>query len=203
MKKNGEAVAAFRATFPARLQAALPAAPSHTVAVWAMDESRLGLQTVRRRRLTARGTKPVGVQQQCFETFYLYGAVAPQSGDGYFVGMPKLNAAGFQRFLDEFAQARPHTLNILLVDNSRCHHAKAVVAPANVVLLFQEPYAPELNPAERVWQALKDVLAWERFPDLEALQARVVEIVRSWQADLLRSLTAYPYIMAAINALSP
>jgi hypothetical protein len=27
--------------------------------------------------------------------------------------------------------------------------------------------------------------------------------VRGWQADLLRSLTAYPYIMAAINALSP
>ena len=71
------------------------------------------------------------------------------------------------------------------------------------VLVFQEPYAPELNPAERVWQALKDVLAWQRFPDLAALQARVVEIVRGWQADLLRSLTAYPYIMATINALSP
>ena len=34
-----------------------------------MDESRVGLQTVRRRRLTARGTKPVGVHQQRFENF--------------------------------------------------------------------------------------------------------------------------------------
>jgi transposase len=203
MKKNAEAVLTFRDTFRARLQAVVPAAPSCTVAVWAMDESRLGLRTVRRRRLTARGTKPVGLQQQRFENFYLYGAIAPQSGDGYFLGMPKLNAAGFQRFLDEFAQARPDTLNVLLVDNSRCHRAHALVIPANVVLMFQEPYAPELNPAERVWQALKDVLGWERFPDLAALQARVVEIVRGWQADMLRSLTAYPYIMTAINALSP
>jgi transposase len=69
--------------------------------------------------------------------------------------------------------------------------------------VFQEPYAPELNPAERVWQALKDVLAWQRFADLAALQARVVEIVRDWPTDLLRSLTAYPYIIAAINALAP
>jgi transposase len=168
-----------------------------------MDESRLGLQTIRRRRLTARGTKPVGVQQHRFETFYLYGAVAPQSGDGFFVGLPKLNADLFQLFLDEFAKARPATLNVLLVDNSRCHTAKELVVPANVVLVFQEPYAPELNPAERVWEALKDKLAWQCFATLAELQAEVVKIVRGWETQMLRSLTAYPYIMAAVNALAP
>ncbi len=168
-----------------------------------MDESRLGLQTVRRRRLTARGTKPVGVHQQRFENFYLYGAIAPASGDGYFLGLPKLTSDLFQVFLDAFAAARPETLNVLLVDNSRCHTATDLVVPANVVLLFQPPYAPEVNPAERVWQVLKDELAWQCFADVSALQARVVEIVRGWEAELLRSLTAYPYIMAAINALSP
>ncbi len=168
-----------------------------------MDESRFGLQTVKRRRLTACGTKPVGSYQHRFENFYLYGAIAPRSGDGYFLGLPKLQADHFQRFLDAFARARPHTLNVLLVDNSRCHTAHDVQIPQNVLLLFQPPYAPELNPAERVWQALKDELAWQCFADLQALQARVVEIVRGWEAELLRSLTAYPYIMAAINALAP
>lgn len=173
------------------------------VTLWAMDESRLGLQTIRRRRLTARGTKPVGTLQQRFENFYLYGAIAPQSGDGYFLGLPKLTAAYFQRFLDEFAQARPTTLNVLLVDNSRCHTANELVVPANMILLFQEPYAPELNPAERVWQALKEELAWHCFADLAALQAQVVAIVERWDAALLRSLTAYPFITDAMNALSP
>ncbi len=168
-----------------------------------MDESRLGLQTVHRRRLTARGTKPIGRQQHRFENCYLYGAVAPASGDGYFLGLPKLNAALFQVFLDAFAKARPHTLNVLLVDNSRCHTAKELVVPANVVLLFQPPYAPEVNPAERVWQALKDELAWQCFRDLAHLQARVVEVVQAWDAAMLHSLTAYPFIMDAINALSP
>jgi hypothetical protein len=29
-----------------------------------------------------------------------------------------------------------------------------------------------------VWQALKDELAWQFFPDLSALQARVVEVAQ-------------------------
>jgi transposase len=196
-------VAVFRQTFADQLQAVLPVAPPLSVEVWAMDESRLGLQTIRRRRLTACGTKPVGSYQHCFKNFYLYGAIAPRTGDGYFLGLPKLDAAHFQVFLDEFARARPHTLNVLLVDNSRAHTASDLQVPANVVLLFQPPYAPELNPAERVWQVLKAALAWQCFPDLPALQARVVELVQAWDAVMLQSLTAYPLIMDAINALSP
>ncbi len=106
-----------------------------------MDESRITLQTVRRRRITARGTKPIGLHQHCFENFYVYGAIAPKDGDGYFLGLPTLNADMFQIFLDKFGTARPTTFNVLLVDNSRCHTAKQLVVPTNVVLLFQPPYS--------------------------------------------------------------
>ena len=159
------------------------------------------MQTIRRRRITARGTTPVGTIQHRFENCYLYGAVAPGSGDGYFLGLPRLTAALFQVFLDEFAQARPHTLNILLLDNSRCHTAHELRLPENLVLLFQEPYAPELNPIERVWRDLKDDLAWECFADLAALQARMVELVQAYDAATLQSLTAYPYVMDGIYAI--
>ncbi len=196
-------MAAFRQTFTEHVQAVVPANVSQPVAVWALDESRLGVQTVRRRRRTARGTKPLGTCQHRFENFYLYGAIAPRTGDGYLLGLPKLNADHFQVFLDEFAHARPHTLNVLLVDNSRCHTAHDLRIPANVVLLFQPAYAPEVNPAERVWQALKDALAWQCFADLAALQAQVVAVVQTWDAAMLQSLTAYPFIIDAINALSP
>ena len=192
---------AFQATFAERVAAQLPAERAQPVEVWAYDESRLGLHTIRRRRITARGTKPVGQLQQRFTNFYLYGAIAPASGDGYFLGMAKFNAAHFQRFLDEFAQARPHTLNVLLLDNSRCHTAQEVRIPENVVLLFQEPYAPELNPAERVWEHLKTALAWRCFASLEDLQAEIVRLVTDYDAETLRSLTAYPYIMHGINAV--
>lgn len=168
-----------------------------------MDERRVGLHTVRRRRLTARGTKPVGRHQPRCENCYVYGAVAPKDGDGSFLGVPKLSADVFQVFVDEGATARPDTFTLLLVDNSRCHTAKKLVVPAHVVLLFQPPYAPQVTPAERGWQALKDALAWQCFPDLAHVQAHVGKAVQAWEADMLRSLTAYPFILDAVNALSP
>lgn len=159
------------------------------------------MQTIRRRRITARGTTPVGTIQHRFANCYLYGAVAPATGDGYFLGLPKLTAALFQVFLDEFAKARPHTLNVLLLDNSRCHTAHDLAIPENIILLFQEPYAPELNPIERVWRDLKDDLAWACFADLAALQARLVELVTAYDSATLHSLTAYPYVMDGIYAV--
>jgi transposase len=195
-------VAAFRQAFTDQLQTVLPGPPDQAVEVWAMDESRLGLQTIRRRRITARGIQPVGIYQHAFRNFYLYGTIAPRTGDAYFLGVPTLSAAHFQLFLERFAAARPHTLHILLVDNSRTHTATGLRIPSNIKLLFQPPYAPELNPAERVWRALKDALAWQCFTDLPALQARVVTIVESWAADQLQSLTAYAYILDAMHALS-
>ena len=191
----------FQATFAERLEAKLPVARDKPVEVWAYDESRLGLHTIRRRRITARGTKPVGQLQQRFVNCYLYGAIAPASGDGFFLGLPKFNADQFQVFLNEFARARPHALTVLLLDNSRSHTAQAQRIPENGVLLFQEPYAPELNPAERVWEHLKTALAWRCFASLEELQAEIVRLVTEYEAETLSSLTAYPYIMHAVNAV--
>lgn len=93
IKKKVEAVATFRDTFADHLHAALPVEVTQAVEVWAMDESRLGLQTIRRRRITARGTQPVGTYQHAYSNFYLYGTIAPRSGDAYFLGVPTLSAA--------------------------------------------------------------------------------------------------------------
>lgn len=193
-------MADFQATFPERLQAVLPTTERRPVAVWAYDESRFGLHTIQRRRITARGTKPVGQVQQRFENFWLYGAIAPASGDAFFLGIPRLDGDYVQTFLDAFAQARPQTLNVLILDNSRCHTAAKLRIPENIVLLFQPPYAPEVNPAERVWLDLKSGLAWQRFATLPELQTEVVRLVEAYAAPTLQSLTAYPYIINALCA---
>jgi transposase len=172
------------------------------VKLWVMDETRLGLHTVRRRRITLRGVKPVGIHQQRFENLYVYGAIAPASGDSLFAIAKTMTSEKFQVFLNQFAEAHAETLNVLLLDNSGTHTAKTLEVPPNVVLLFQEPYAPELNPAERVWRALKDALAWERWWCLADLQDRLLELVGGWTDEMLQSLTSYPYIMAALSAQS-
>jgi transposase len=173
------------------------------VVLWACDQSRFGLRTIRRRRITRYGIKPVGRSQYGYANFWLYGAVAPATGDAFFYVLPKLDAEYMQVFLNELAEARPDTLNVLLVDNSGAHTAHELVVPSNIVLLFQPPYAPEVNPAERVWEDLKTDLAWACYASLQALQDHIVQVVEAYDAPTLRSLTTYPYFMAAVNALSP
>jgi transposase len=169
--------------------------------VFSQDESRVGLLTVRRRRLTACGVQPVGSVQHIFEWFYIYGAVAPTTGERFFLELPYLNADTFQLFVDAFAQAFPDSLNILLMDNSGAHTAHRIRWPENVRCVGLPPYCPELNPIERLWRDLKDDLAWQQFMHLDAQQNYVGDLLRAYDAPTLQSLTGYAYLVDAINAL--
>lgn len=170
------------------------------VELWAMDESRFGLQTITRRRLTLPGVKPIGSHQFEFANFYTYGVVAPRTGEGYFEARLTMNARDFEAFLHAFATEVPDRFHLILLDNARSHHAKSLLLPPNVALLFLPPYAPELNPCERVWQALKDRLAWRCFPSLLHLQDSLALLVEAFDSSALRSLIAFPFIS---NAFSP
>jgi transposase len=194
-------VSEFKTTIGERLQAVIPTTNRLPVQFFAHDESRLGLQTIRRRRISARGIKPVGPTQHDYANCWLYGCIAPQSGERFFLLLPTLNTDQMQLFIDEFATAHASSFNILLLDNAGAHVAKRLRLPANVAFVFQPPASPELNPAERVWQDLKDQLAWKTFADLEALQQEVVERLRAYDARTLQSLTSYPYLLEAIHVV--
>ena len=171
------------------------------IRVFSQDESRFGLLTIRRRRLTAHGIQPVGTVQHVFQWLYVYGAVEPTTGERFFPELPYLNAEGFQIFIDTFAAACPDSLNLLLLDTSGAHTAQRLMLPANVRLVFLPPYCPELNPIERVWRDRKDALAWRHFPNLDAQQDYIAQLLRGYQAATLQALTGYTYLVDAVHAL--
>jgi putative transposase len=143
----------------------------------------------------------VGVGQHVFEWFYVYGAVEPTTGERFFLELPYLNAEGFQIFVNAFAEAFPDSLNLLLLDNSGAHTAQRLTLPANVCLVCLPPYGPELNPIERVWRDLKDMLAWLHFSNLEVPQDDLATLLRAYEAATLQALTGYPYLIEAVHAL--
>ena len=67
--------------------------------------------------------------------------------------------------------------------------------PDNVTLIPRPPYAPELNPVERVWLYMR-----ERFPshhlhpDYDAALDAACDAWRKLTRERLRSLTAYPWL---------
>jgi hypothetical protein len=194
-------MAACQASCRHHLQQAIPPAHTRPSRVFSQDESRFGLLTIRRRRLTARGVQPTGSVQHAFEWFDGYGAGEPPTGDRFFLERPYLNAENSQIFVDLFAQAFPDSLNLLLLDNSGAHTAQPLTIPENVGLVFWPPYCPELNPIERVWRDLKDALAWLQFPNLEVQQDYVATLLRGYEAVTLQALAGYPYLVETIHAL--
>jgi len=166
---------------------------------WSQDESRFGLKTITRRVLTALGVKPIGAVQWIFKSFYLYGAVEPLTGENFFLEFSHLDADCFQLFLNQFSEAYPNSLNVLQLDNAPFHLAKKIEIPKNIVLIFQPPYSPELNPVERVWESFKDKLSWFKSNTIDGLRQEVDRIIQSVTESELASLTGYNFIINALK----
>ena len=103
---------------------------------------------------------------------------------------------------DEFSQAYPNSLNILQVDNGRFHKSKDLIVPENVILLFQPPYCPELNPIERLWEYLKADLKWSSFKSLEQLQEKVEQLLAELTLEVVASITGYSFILDALSVVN-
>ena len=110
------------------------------------------------------------------------------------------NIHGLNRY--ELSQGYPNSLNILQVDNGRFHKGKDLVVPENIILLFQPPYCPELNPVERLWEHLKADLKWSSFKTLTQLQTKVAQLWAKLTPEVIASVTGYPFILSALSALN-
>lgn len=163
------------------------------------DESRFGLKTLTGRRITLAGVKPIGEWQWQFQAFWLYGAVEPLTGEHFFWQFSHVDTDCYKQFLDKLATEYPDSLNILQVDNGLFHKAKRLRLPENVILLFQPPRCPELNPIERLWQHLKQDLRWELFDNLEQLQTKLDQLLASLTKEVVASLTGYDFILQALS----
>lgn len=162
---------------------------------------------IRRRRITARGTKPVRKQKPSYDSFYLYGAIEPETGQRFFVEQERLNSDGYQFFLDRFSRAFPHSLNVLILDNGSFHKAKKLRVPGNVEHIFLPPYSPELNPVERFWEEIKgqlscDQFTWSLHEHLSDLRQRMRVRLNEYANEAVASITSYQYLLNAASALS-
>lgn len=164
-----------------------------------VDESRFGLKGVRRRGLVLRGVRPIGKVRWRFEYFWVYGAVEPARGESQFWLFTHLDGECFEAFLQALSRAYPEELLVVQVDNGGFHRKSSMPIPDNVFLVFQPPYSPEVNPIERVWEHLKDQLAWKGFETLGALEAKVSEELVKLEAGRVRSLTGYPFLMDTLS----
>ena len=104
-----------------------------------------------------------------FTYLWVYGAVEPLTGEGFFYEFTHLDTVCFEKFLELFASKYNEDLPIIQVDKVGFHNSLNLSIPENVILLFQPAYSPEVNPIEKLWGYIKEQLKWLRFEQIEEL----------------------------------
>lgn len=184
------------------LESVTPNSSKNGLKYWCQDESRIGLKTIERKKITACGIKPIGKVQWNFKAYYLYGAIAPQTGESVWLEFSHLDSMCFQIFLDKLAAEYPEHLNVIQLDNGRFHLSSNLKMPENVLLIFQPPYSPELNPIERVWHYIKQELSWGIYDNLDALKEKVRTFIEELSTEKIASLAGWDYILSALATVA-
>lgn len=131
--------------------------PDQKVELWCQDETRIGQKGCRTRTWAEKGTRPTAPIDTRYENTYLFGAFCPSRDTGVALVLPKANTQMMQLHLNEISGQLPaHTHAAIIVDGAKWHDTPKLILPSNITLIKLPPYSPELNPAEKVWQFLKN-----------------------------------------------
>ncbi len=80
------------------------------------------------------------------------------------------------------------------LDNGRLHTAKSLEIPDNIVLVFQPPYCPQINPIERLWKEIKKKLKWDIFRDLNKLRDALKDILNNLSQQDIIDVTFWEFL---------
>jgi putative transposase len=91
----------------------------------------------------------------------LLGVINYETGKVYCEEHNKYDAVAFQSFLVNVLQEYPNGKIVMILDNSRVHHAKLLQTflsenAERFTLVFLPPYSPKMNIIEGLWGWMKD-----------------------------------------------
>jgi transposase len=91
----------------------------------------------------------------------------------------------FQAFVEQVLGPRLRPGQIVVMDNLSAHKAPAIrqsIEAAGATLLYLPPYSPDLNPIEKCWSKIKQIL--------RSLKARTAETLEAAMASALASISS-------------
>lgn len=120
------------------------------------DEARIGQKNGQTRVWAKKGTRPRRPADQRYESAYLFGAICPERGVGAALVLPWANVEAMQFHLDEISRhVRGNGHAVVLMDRAGWHTSDKLVIPKNITIILLPARSPELNPAENIWQYMR------------------------------------------------
>ena len=168
------------------------------------DEGRFGLLGTPRRCWAPRGTRPVVGARLERKFSYAFTAVSPHDGTMDSLILPWVNAETMSLFLAIVAERHADDFVVMVMDQAGWHIAGDLLVPENMRIVLLPPYSPELNPAEHVWETLReDCFANTVFTSLDAVENALSAGLVALESDPSRTqrLTGFDWITSiSLNA---
>lgn len=164
------------------------------------DEARFGRLSDPRRCWAPAPLRPMVPVALVREYTYAYGAVSPLDGALDWMLTPKMDTLNMSAFLDHVSRRHADDYIVMVVDGASSHTSHDLRIPANVALVRLPPYSPELNPAERLWEEIREKEFANRvFDSLGAAIAQAARGLKRLETmpEGLQSLTGWPWILGS------
>lgn len=111
--------------------------------------------------------------------------------------LPWVDTKLMSLFLAHTAAQFPNEHCVMFLDGAGWHRAHELAVPSNMTLIPLPPYSPNLNPAEHVWEYIRENdMRNLVFSDLD----KVMDVVETSlhrlheTPEILHSMTAFPWI---------
>lgn len=174
------------------------------VLVMFQDEARFGRLSLPQRCWAPTPLRPVVVQGVVREYTYAYAALAPVEGELDWMIAPSMCMVEMGAFLRHVAERHADRFVVMVVDGAPSHRATHLYVPDNMALVRLPPYSPELNPAEHLWDEMREKHFANRvFESMGAVIAQALTGLVEWKAspEAVRSLAGWPWILQALQSL--
>lgn len=142
-----------------------------------------------RRVWAPKGQRPTAHVRRTYEWLYVYGFVRPSTGQSWWCLLPTVTTAAMALALATFARDEGIDAQhraVLVVDQAGWHIAHDLSVPDGIDLVLLPAKSPELQPAERLWALVDEPVANRAFPDMDALEAVLVNRCRTLEAEPTR-----------------
>jgi hypothetical protein len=167
------------------------------VLFFAQDEGRFGRISDVRRAWSPLGTRPQAPRQVIRTYLYVFTAVCPTLGRMTSLILPWANTEMMNIFLKQVTEDFSDYFILMLADQAGWHVSQKLQVPENIRLISLPPRSPELNPAEHIWEELREKnFANRAFRDLDEVEDNLCQGLNDIAIDpeRLRSMTNFPYL---------
>ena len=167
------------------------------------DEARFGRMSNPRACWAPAPQRPMVGLALVREFRYEYAALSPWSGELDYMTSEKMNTENMSRFLKQVGEAHRQDFIVMILDGAPSHRGKKLEVPENMSIVFLPPYSPELNPVERLWNALRrDYFANKVFDSLNVATLQAERGLANMTSNriALKHSTNWPWIRDILNA---